>query len=68
VLYLGEALSADDNTHQKTRLDRRVAMLTKLAQRGYAVRKELGEYRVSQFNTNTDSVLTPAFGVGPARA
>ena len=31
-------------------------MLTKLGQRGYAVREELGEYRVSQFDTDTDSL------------
>jgi hypothetical protein len=30
-----------------------VAMLTKLGQRGYA--EELGEYRVSQFDTDTDT-------------
>jgi len=29
-------------------------MLTKLGQRGYAVREALGEYRVSQFDTDTD--------------
>jgi hypothetical protein len=34
VLYVCEALSADDNNQQKARLDRRVAMLTKLGQRG----------------------------------
>ena len=47
-----EALSADDNNQQKARLDRLVAMLTKLGQRGYAVREELGEDRVSQFDTD----------------
>ena len=60
--YLGRTLT------EKALLDRIVAMLTKLGQRGYAVREELGEYRASQFNTNTDPVLTPAFGDGPARA
>jgi len=30
-------------------------MLTKLGQRGYGVREELGEYRVSQFDTDTDT-------------
>jgi len=49
-----EALFADDNRKQKALLDRLVAMLTKLGQRGYAVREELGEYRVSQFDTDTD--------------
>jgi hypothetical protein len=49
-----EALSADDNKQQKARLDRLVAMLTKFGQRGDAVREALGEYRVSQFDTDTD--------------
>jgi hypothetical protein len=30
-------------------------MLSKLGPRGYAVREELGEYRVSQFDTDTDT-------------
>ena len=50
VLQVCEALSADDNRNQKAPLDRLVAMLTKLGQRGYAVREELGEYQVSQFD------------------
>jgi hypothetical protein len=37
-----DALSADDNSKQKALLDRLVAMLTKLGQRGYAVSEELG--------------------------
>ena len=55
VLQVCEALSTDDNNQQKALLDRIVAMLTKLGQRGYAVREELGEYRVSQFDTDTDT-------------
>jgi len=47
-------LFADDNNQQKVLLDRIMVMLTKLGQRGYAVREELGEYRVGQFDTNTD--------------
>ena len=49
-----EALSADDNNQQKARLDRLAAMLTKLGPRGYAVVEELGAYRVSQFDTDTE--------------
>jgi hypothetical protein len=45
--HVCEALSADDNTQQKALLDRSVAMLTTLGQRGDAVREELGEYAVS---------------------
>jgi len=32
-----------------------LSMLTKLGQRGYAVREGLGEYRGSQFDTDTDT-------------
>jgi hypothetical protein len=49
VLQVCEALSAEDKKKQKALLDRRVAMLTKLGQRGYAVREELGGYRLSQY-------------------
>jgi hypothetical protein len=55
VLPVCDAMSADDNRKQKALLDLIVAMLTKLGQRGYAVRAELGEYRVSQFDTDTDT-------------
>ena len=54
VLHVCEALSADDNRKQKARLDRLVAMLTKLGQRGYAIREELTEYGAGQFDTDTD--------------
>ena len=54
MLQACEALSADDNNQQKALLDLLVAMLTKLGQRGYAVREELGEYQASQFDTDTD--------------
>jgi hypothetical protein len=30
-------------------------MLTKLGQRGYAVREDLGEYRGSRFDADTDT-------------
>jgi hypothetical protein len=55
MLQVCEALSADDNNQQKALLDRIVAMLTKLGQRGCAVREELGQYRPSQFDTDTDA-------------
>ncbi len=54
-----EALSADDNNQQKALLDRFVAMLTKLGQRGYAVREELGEYRASQFDITCEPMRLP---------
>ena len=55
MLHLCEALSADDNTQQKALLDRLVAMLTTLGQRGYAVREKLGESRLSEFDADTDT-------------
>ena len=54
MLQACEALSADDNNQQKALLDRIAAMLTKLGQRGYAVREELGEFGVGQFDTDTE--------------
>jgi hypothetical protein len=55
VLPVCDAMSADDNGKQKALLDRRVAKLAKLGQRGYAVREALGEDGVGQFDTDTDS-------------
>jgi hypothetical protein len=55
VLPVCDAMSADDNNQQKALLDRIAAMLTKLGQRGYAVREELGESGVGQFDTDTDT-------------
>jgi hypothetical protein len=44
-----------DVEREKALLDRSVAMLTKLGQRGYALSEELGGYRVGQFDTDTDA-------------
>ncbi len=49
-----EALCADDNSKRKALLDRHVAMLTKLGQRGDAVSKELGGW-VGRFDTDADT-------------
>ena len=48
-------MSADDNGKQKALLDRIVAELAKLGQRGDAIREALGESGVGQFDTDTDS-------------
>jgi len=48
-------MSADDNGKQKARLDRRVAELAKLGQRGDAIREALGDDGVGQFDTDTDT-------------
>jgi muconolactone delta-isomerase len=55
VLPLCDAMSADDNNQRKALLDRSVAELAKRGQRGDLIREELGEYRVGQFDTDTDS-------------
>jgi hypothetical protein len=44
----------DAGSKQKALLDRRVAMLTKRGQRGYAVSEELGGW-VGRFNTDADA-------------
>jgi hypothetical protein len=50
-----DAVSAHDNGKQKALLDRRVAMLTMLGQRGLAVSEELGGLRVGQFDSDADA-------------
>ena len=55
MLPVCDAMSADDNRKQKAPLDRRVAELAKRGQRGDAIRAELGEYGVGQFDTDTDT-------------
>jgi len=52
-------MSADDNRQQRALLDRRVAELAKLGQRGDAIREALGEYRVGPFDTDTDTDPDP---------
>jgi hypothetical protein len=49
-----DALCADDNSKQKALLDRLVAMLTTLGQRGDAVSEELGGW-VGRFDTDADT-------------
>jgi len=44
VLHICGALSQEDNTSRKALLDRIVAMLTKLGQRGYVVREDQSLY------------------------
>jgi four helix bundle protein len=46
VLQVCEALPAEENAKCKATLDRIVAMLTKLGQRGYTLQEESGEYLV----------------------
>ena len=54
VLQVCGALSAEENTSRKALLDRIVAMLTKLGQRGYAVHEGQTQYTV-QIDPDSDS-------------
>ena len=49
------ALCPRDNADAKRLLDRIVAMLTKLGNRGYSIREESGEYRTDADDTDTDT-------------
>ena len=49
------ALGAEENARRKTTLDRIVAMLTKLGQRGYTIHEETDDCSVSKNDTDTDS-------------
>ncbi len=55
VLHICGAISAEENTKGKASLDRIVAMLTKLGQRGYVVFEEPGEYRTNQIAPDSDT-------------
>jgi len=55
VLPVCDAISADDNRQQTALLDRRVAELAQLGQRGDAIREALGEYGIGQFDTDADT-------------
>ena len=55
VLKVCGALSPLDNADAKRLLDRIVAMLTKLGNRGYAVREETEEYRTAFDDVESDS-------------
>jgi four helix bundle protein len=55
VLEVCGAISADENEQTKVLLDRIVAMLTKLGQRGYAVREAPVEYWTEGIDTDTDT-------------
>ncbi len=55
VLQVCGAMTAEENEKAKALLDRIVAMLTKLGQRGYAVHEETEEYRTKQIDPDTDT-------------
>ena len=59
VLEVCGALSAEENAGRKLMLDRIVAMLTRLGQRGYRLHEEAGEYRADRIDTDTDTDSDP---------
>jgi len=48
-------MSAEENTKAKVLLDRIVAMLTRLGQRGYTVNEQMVDYQTGSNETDTDS-------------
>ena len=55
VLHVCGALGEEENGRRKATLDRIVAMLTKLGQRGYTIHEESDNYGLSRNDTDTDS-------------
>ena len=55
VLEVCGALSPAENANSKKLLDRILAMLTKLGQRGYSIREEPDTYNRERVEGNTDS-------------
>ena len=59
VLQICGALPPGDNVTAKALLDRIVAMLTKLGQRGYAVNEESAQYSVDLIDPDSDTDTDP---------
>ena len=55
VLQVCEALCPEQNEQAQRVLDRIVAMLTKLGQRGYTLQEEASEYRAGRNDTDSDT-------------
>ncbi|MGA2261663.1 MAG: four helix bundle protein [Acidobacteriota bacterium] len=55
VLEVCGALSAPENAEAKKLLDRIVAMLTKLGQRGYSIREATGKYIMDKVDSDSDA-------------
>jgi len=55
VLEVCGVISPEENAESKRLLDRIVAMLTRLGQRGYSVKEEPAEYRIETVDTDADS-------------
>ena len=53
VLEVCGAISAPENAEAKVLLDRIVAMLTKLGQRGYSIREETEKYVIDEADTDS---------------
>ena len=55
VLEICGALEASENSQAKQTLDRIVAMLTKLGQRGYSVQEDAAEYEINESDAECDA-------------
>ena len=55
VLEICGALDASENSQAKQTLDRIVAMLTKLGQRGYSVQEDAAEYKREDRDADSDA-------------
>ena len=59
VLQVCGALTEEENAKRKATLDRIVAMLTKLGQRGYTIQEETGGYHVAMIDSDADADPDP---------
>jgi len=59
VLHVCSAISPEANAGAKKLLDRIVAMLTRLGQRGYTVGDQPGDYLVGRIDSDSDSDPDP---------
>ncbi|CAB5134210.1 four helix bundle protein [Olavius algarvensis associated proteobacterium Delta 3] len=59
ILEVYGALAAEKNNEAKHMIDRIVAMLTKLGQRGYSTREELSGYGANKIDSDSDSDSDP---------
>ena len=60
VLEICGALDTSENAQAKHVLDRIVAMLTKLGQRGYVVREDTAEFGTGDCDADSDSDIKPS--------
>lgn len=67
VLQVCGAMSAEENIRNKALLDRIVAMLTGLGQRGYTVHETPSDYQITRNDTDSDTDPDADENTGKAR-